>query len=520
MIAAWTGEQVRAAETPFLERGEGPALMRRAAHGLALACAERLRARRGHVRGARVVVLAGTGNNGGDGLWAGAELARRGAAVLAVAVGDRLHPEGAAALAAAGGRVLAAGDGDPARAAGHVLGADLVLDAVLGTGARGGLRGPAAELVRAVLDRWPRDGGPVVVACDVPSGVAADTGAVAGPVLPADLTVTFAGAKAGLLLPPGERWCGEVRTVPIGIEHALPEPALRRLERDDAAALWPRPGAASHKYSRGVVGVVAGSPTYPGAALMCTRAAVDSGAGMVRHLGDAATRSLVCLTSPEVVASEDHPDAVHVQAWVVGPGAVGDDAQESRTDAVLAGPLPAVVDAGALDAAARAAADGALGPGKVLTPHAGELAQVLAWLAALGDGGEAPDREAVEAEPARWARAAAEATGAVVVLKGATTLVAAPDGTLLSQADGSPWLATAGSGDTLAGIMGTALAGCAEEPDAFAAAGEWARGDARLAVAAALAVAVHGWASRLEGLGPVPPTALSANVRTVLRFGR
>ncbi|MEX5295135.1 NAD(P)H-hydrate epimerase [Kocuria sp. CPCC 205268] len=520
MIAAWTGEQVRAAEAPALERGEGPALMRRAAHGLALECARRLRGRRGRVAGARVVVLAGTGNNGGDGLWAGAELARRGAAVLAVAAGDRLHPEGAAALAAAGGRVLRAGDHTPGDAAGHVLGADLVLDAVLGTGARGGLRGPAAELVRAVLDRWPGEGGPQIVACDVPSGVSADTGAVAGPVLPADVTVTFAGAKAGLFLPPGDRWCGEVRTVLLGIEDALPVPALRRLGPGDVAALWPRPGAASHKYSRGVVGVVAGSPTYPGAALMCTRAAVDAGAGMVRHLGDAATRSLVCLTSPEVVGSEDHPDDVHVQAWVVGPGAVGDAAQESRIGAVLAGGLPAVVDAGALDAAARAAADGILGPGKVLTPHAGELEQILAWLAALGGGGDAPDRAAIEAEPARWARAAAEATGAVVVLKGATTLVAAPDGTLLSQADGSPWLATAGSGDTLAGIMGAALAGCAEDPDAFAAAGEWARGESRLAVAAALAVAVHGYASRLEGLGPVPPTVLSANVRTVLRAGR
>ncbi|GGG51267.1 bifunctional NAD(P)H-hydrate repair enzyme [Kocuria dechangensis] len=522
MIEAYTGAQVRAAETPYLERGQGPALMRRAAHGLALVALERLRDRRGRVAGARVVVLAGTGNNGGDGLWAGAELARRGAAVLAVAVGDRLHPEGEAALRAAGGRVLPAADGAPAlrRAVEQVLDADLVLDAVLGTGARGGLRGTAAEIVRAVLDRWPAPGGraPLVVACDVPSGVSADTGAADGPVLPADATVTFGATKAGHLLPPGDRLCGEVRTVPLGLEDALPAPALRRLEHDDVAALWPRPGAGSHKYSRGVVGVVAGSATYPGAALMCTRAAVDAGAGMVRHLGDAGTRRLVCLTSPEVVASEDHPADLHVQAWVVGPGAVGDPAQESRIDAVLAGPVPAVVDAGALGAAARAAADGALGPAKILTPHAGELVQVLAWLAALGATDEAPDRAAVEADPARWARTAAEATGAVVVLKGATTLVAAPGGTLLSQADGSPWLATAGSGDTLAGVMGAVLAGCAEHPDAFAAAGEWARGDARFAVAAALAVAVHGYASRADGLGPVPPTALSAAVRSVLRL--
>ncbi|MFI7481424.1 NAD(P)H-hydrate epimerase [Kocuria sp. M1R5S2] len=519
MIEAWTGAQVREAERPFLEHGDGPALMRRAAHGLALACAQRLRERRDRVGGSRVVVLAGTGNNGGDGLWAGAELARRGAGVLAVAVGDRLHAEGEAALVAAGGRTLHAEPGSAAleRAVDHVIGADLVLDAVLGTGARGGLRGAAAEIVRTVRDRWPAVGGPVVVACDIPSGVSADTGEVSGDVLPADLTVTFGAAKAGQFLPPGEQWCGQVRTVTIGIEDALPAPALRRLEPHDVAALWPRPSAVSHKYSRGVVGVVAGSPTYPGAALMCTRAAVDAGAGMVRHLGDAATRSLVCLNSPEVVASEDHPADVHVQAWVVGPGAVGEPAQEQRIDAVLAGDLPAVVDAGALTAAARAAAEGSLGRGKVLTPHAGELQQVLAWLAALGGEGDAPDRESVAREPARWAGRAAEATGAVVVLKGATTVVAAPDGTLLSQADGSPWLATAGSGDTLAGVMGAVLAACAGHPDAFAAAGEWARGDARLAVAAALAVAVHGYASTVEGTGPVPPTVLSGNVRKVLR---
>ncbi|WP_255396084.1 NAD(P)H-hydrate epimerase [Kocuria sp. CNJ-770] len=155
MIAAYTGAQVRDAEAPFLARGEGPALMRRAAHGLALACAERLRARRGRVAGARVVVLTGTGNNGGDGLWAGAELARRGASVLAVAVGDRLHPEGAAALAAAGGRVLPLADAPEGEGPARVLAADLVLDAVLGTGARGGLRGAAADLARAVLERWP-----------------------------------------------------------------------------------------------------------------------------------------------------------------------------------------------------------------------------------------------------------------------------------------------------------------------------------------------------------------------------
>ncbi|MFW6188375.1 MAG: NAD(P)H-hydrate epimerase, partial [Actinomycetota bacterium] len=207
MIAAWTGAQVRAAEEPFLERGEGNALMRRAAHGLALECARRLGQGRGRVGGARVVVLAGTGNNGGDGLWAGAELARRGASVLAVAVGDRLHPGGADALAAAGDRVLRPGD-DAAlvdRAVAAVLAADLVLDAVLGTGARGGLRGTAERIVRTVLEQWPAAGAPVVVACDIPSGVCPDTGAVSGPVLPADVTVAFAGAKAGQLLLPGDR---------------------------------------------------------------------------------------------------------------------------------------------------------------------------------------------------------------------------------------------------------------------------------------------------------------------------
>ena len=171
--------------------------------------------------------------------------------------------------------------------------------------------------------------------------------------------------------------------VPIGIEDLLGAPAVHRVQGEDVLAAWPRPGATDTKYTRGVLGVVAGAPSYPGAAIMCTQAAVQAGAGMVRFLGDSTARGMVLARSPEVVCSDDQPWDVHVQAWLAGPGVVGDESQAARVQAVIEAEGPAVLDAGALDAAARSVADGPLGAHKVLTPHAGELSQIFEWLAGL-----------------------------------------------------------------------------------------------------------------------------------------
>lgn len=410
------------------------ALMQRAAAALAVQVASLLRRHRGGVAGRRVVLLVGSGNNGGDALWAGSRLARRGARVDAVLVAERVHAEGLAALAAAGGRAR------DVRAPGEALErADVVVDGLLGIGARGGLRDAGADVATRVPAGVP------VVAVDLPSGVDPDTGETPGPFLRADATVTFGTGKPCLLLPPGDRAAGDVTVVDIGLDDDELGPAcVERLEARDVARLWPVPGAGDDKYSRGVLGVVAGGSAYPGAAVLCTGAAVRAGAGMVRYVGPAATSDIVRSRWPEVVAGEGR-----VQAWAVGSGVDPDEPEQGAAVAsALASGLPCVVDAGAL----------AVLPPRVegptlLTPHAGELSRLLTAR------GRSASRRDVEERPLIHARAAAELTGATVLLKGATTLVVPPEGPARSQADAPYWLATAGAGDVLTGVAGVLLAG-------------------------------------------------------------
>lgn len=550
MIDAYTGASVRAAEQPLLDAGYGDILMRRAALGLSRVCETHLRRanRKGLLSGTTAIILVGSGNNGGDGLWAGSFLRRAGVMVTAILTGSKAHPQGLKALRALGGSVVRLEGQDEAsdpnaepdasiagfhtvdrgQALSKLTSAHLVVDAVLGTGASGGLRGEVAALVQD-FNAFQRTSptGPRIVACDVVSGVDADTGEAPEPVLKAHATVTFGAAKVAHVVAPGEQISGQLTVIPIGIEERLEDPSVFRLEARDILKAWPRPTPTDTKYTRGVLGVVAGTPSYPGAAIMSTNAAVNSGAGMIRFLGDATTRGMVLAQSPEVVCSDDQPWDVHVQAWLAGPGVADDESQSARVQAVIESPEPAVLDAGALTPAAQAVADGRLGAQKILTPHAGELEQVFEWLKGFGVTDDAPDRDRIEAAPVHWAREAARLTGATVLLKGATTIIASPgsdeDGVeqvCLSIGQASPWLATAGSGDTLAGILGTVVAHVAEHPDALRNLGAWAREDGRWAAAAALGAGVHALASRVDGEGPVPPTVLAANVRKVLRTTR
>jgi len=529
MILGYTAAEVRAAEEPLL--AEGVPLMQHAASALATRVEAELADRRGQVRGATVVALVGSGNNGGDTLHAGAHLARRGVRVVAVCATDAPHAEGLAALLRAGGHAVRAveqgadddgapreaaprGEDRPGDAAGlpgvwlgdavaEAYAADVVLDGLLGLGGRGAPRGVAGLLAGLLADLLesedagstvggPRGateagGGPLVVAVDLPSGVGVDDGSLpGGPVLPAGLTVTFGAAKPGLLLPPASRRAGRVEVVDLGL--VLPEhPAVARLASADVAALWPVPGPEDHKYSRGVLGVVAGTPSYPGAAVLTVSAAALSGVGMVRYVGPSGVARSVLAARPEVVAGTGR-----VQAWLLGPGVDPGHAKQARrvSDALraaLAAGLPAVLDAGALALAPRE-----LAPWCVLTPHAGELATLLGRL------GEDVERAAVEAEPLRWARRAHELTGATVLLKGSTTVVVGAGGAVYAQADAPGWLATAGAGDVLAGVLGALLAGRAadvlDDPPLAAA----------LAAAAAL---VHGRAAETAVPGG-PVTAL------------
>ena len=432
MIALHTAAEVRGAEAPLLAAGPPDALMHRAATGLASVCVRLL----GQVYGRRVALLVGTGDNGGDALFAAARLAGRGARVTAVLLDpERAHPAGLAALRRAGGRVLAPGE----RSVPSLLGrADLVLDGMLGIGGRGGLRRAAADLTAAVAD-----GAAVTVAVDVPSGIDADTGAVDGTAFPAMHTVTFGAVKAGLVVGEGRAHAGQVHLVDIGLGPHLPRASAFQLTDADVAARLPAPSGGDDKYSQGVVGVVAGSATYPGAGVLCTGAALRTRAGLVRYAGTASDG--VRAAWPEAVVTDGRPgDAGRVQSWVVGPGMGVDDDARSVLAEVLATDLPVLVDADALSMlAGQPGLVRRRGAATVLTPHDREFARF----------GSEPGGDRVGA-----ARRLAADLGCVVLLKGEATVVADADGTAFVNGTGTPWLATAGTGDVLSGITGALLA--------------------------------------------------------------
>jgi hydroxyethylthiazole kinase-like uncharacterized protein yjeF len=438
---------VRAAEQALMATLPDGALMQRAATGLAIETSRFL----GRTYGSSVLLLVGGGSNGADALWAGAQLARRGAQVSAVLVGRTSDEAALRALTTAGGRV------GQARAT-----ADVVLDGLVGIGGTGALRDEAAALV-ADLDARR------VVAVDVPSGVDADTGVVAGAAVDAALTVTFGTLKPGLLVGDGRARAGRVHLVDIGLGPWLGEADVLVVEGGDVPRLATT--AAQDKYTRGVVGVAAGSQTYPGAAVLAVGGAVRAGAGMVRFAGAPHAAERVRARWPEAVVTEAAGaavvDAGRVQAWVVGPGLGTGDEAAATLQAVLAQDVPVLVDADGLTVLAehqdwvrdRSAPT-------VLTPHDREYSR-------FGhDVG--PDRLGA-------ARRLAAELGCTVLLKGDATVVASHAGPSYANTTGTPHLATAGTGDVLSGATGALLAAGLEP-----------------ARAAAVAAHLHGLAGRLS----------------------
>ncbi|GAA3761456.1 NAD(P)H-hydrate dehydratase [Salinactinospora qingdaonensis] len=435
-------ESVRSAEHTLMAQLPEGTLMGRAAAGLAAVCARLLP----RVYGSRVVLLVGSGDNGGDALFAGARLARRGAGVRAVLVGTHTHQAGLAALRAAGGRAVAA-DAAPAEFAA----ADLVVDGLLGIGGRGGLREPHATLAaRAAEADAP------VVAVDLPSGIDADTGTVTGTAVRADVTVTFGAHKPGLFIDPGAEHAGVVEFVDIGLAPYLGQPRAVSPHAADVAALLPRPGAESNKYSRGLLAVAAGGDRYRGAAVLTVGGALRTGVGMVRYVGQERVAAEVVGHWPESVVSLLEPtDPVaglpqRVAAWVVGPGRGLHPAATVELETILATDLPVVVDADGLNLLATY-------PGMVsertaptlLTPHAGELARLL----------PGAERAKIEQHRLEYATQAAAEYDCTVLLKGSTTVIAQPHAPAVVNPTGTPLLATAGTGDVLSGSIGALLAG-------------------------------------------------------------
>ena len=463
---------IRPAERAVMAQLADGALMQRAVAGLASVCAGLL----GRVYGSRIVVLAGPGDNGGDSLHAASVLARRGAVVTAIAVASRVHEGGAAALRAAGGRLIEAAD----PGTGHAISAaDLIIDGMLGIGGHGGLREPAASLA-AEAARSPA----LVVAADLPSGIDADTGVVDGAAIRADVTVTFGTWKPGLLIDPGASHAGVIELIDIGLGPYLGQPSVAAPQAADVARWLPRPTAESDKYRRGVLGLAAGSDRFTGAATLATGGAIHGGAGMVRLVSAAPAVAVARQHWPETVITVVEPGpsagqavraAGQVQAWAAGPGLGTDETAVSLLTAVLASDVPVLVDA---DGITVLAAHRDLLPrdaATLITPHAGELARLLG-----------ADRGDIEAHRLEFAQRAAAELGITVLLKGSTTVIAGPAGRepVLVNPTGTAWLATAGSGDVLSGLAGALLAqglGPAE--------------------AAASAAYLHGIAARLAATG-------------------
>jgi hydroxyethylthiazole kinase-like uncharacterized protein yjeF len=493
MRQAYGVAQVRAAEQALMATVPDGALMQRAAAGLAVRAAGLL-ADRG-VYSSRVLLLVGAGNNGGDTLFAGARLARRGAQVSALLLaGEHTHAAGLADFRAAGGRLVDAVSGP----------VDLVLDGIVGIGGRPRLRPDALAAVRAVAET-----GAPVLAVDVPSGVDVDTGAAPDESVWADVTVTFGTYKPCLVVGAAAPRAGLVELVDIGLAPYLPTapvsdgpsgwsmspalPALSVPDVDDIAAVWPVPGPSSDKYTRGVVGIATGSEAYSGAAVLSVGGALAGPAGFVRYAGHAA--DFVRRAWPSAVIADRVGDAGRVQAWVVGSGLGTDVRAKGELRAALAADVPVCVDADGLTLLAEDPvgwlADRTAPT--VLTPHDREFARLAG--AEPGD-----DRPAA-------ARALAARLDVTVLLKGDRTVVATPDGRCLVNSTGTAALATAGSGDVLSGLLGSLLAaGLPAERAAIAAA--FAHG------LAGREAATHGPVSAMDvlsGLRPVVHSLTSAN---------
>ncbi len=420
----------------------------------------------------RTLVLCGPGNNGGDGYVAARLLAQQGWPVQVAA----LHPPraGSDAEAAAGRWHGPVRPFDPVEAAR----AHLVIDAVFGAG----LSADVPDIVAATLGAARR-----ILAVDVPSGLDGATGQPRGRVRAADVTVTFFRLKPGHFLLPGRTLCGDVVLADIG----LPATVLQGIcpqAWHNGPALWrvPAPGANSHKYTRGHVTVLGGA-SMTGAARLSAAAARRGGAGMV-SIAAAGSADVYRSGEPGLIVS-DAPLAELLAdprrtVWVCGPG-LGHDAARAALPALLAAKRRVVADADALGAYAGEPAS--LAGCAVLTPHEGEFEKLF--------GPVGPDRIAA-------ARAAARQVGAIVLLKGADTVIAAPDGRVAVNSSAPPWLATAGAGDVLAGLVAALLAqGMAD----------WE--------AAAAAAWLHGRAAALAGPGLIAEDLLGNIAAAVAETG-
>ncbi len=466
MLPVFTAEEMRRLDRRAIaELGiPGAALMENAGAG----AAREIRSAFGPLRGKKVVILCGKGNNGGDGFVVARHLVRAGAGVRVFLLGAPADVKGDAAVKlgkfqrARGARVTAVTGEDSFEAVERALaGADLVVDALLGTGLTGPAGGVTARAVGAInASRRP------VVALDLPSGLSSDTGGLLGPTVAATLTTTFAGLKRGLLLYPGAAHAGNVRVVPIGIPPAEVSRGISvfLLEPSDIRPLLPPRPPDAHKGSFGHLLVVAGSVGKTGAAALAGRAGVRGGAGLVTIACPASQQPIVAALGMETMTEPlaETPSqslalkakdrilelAARVEAVALGPGISLDQETLSLARELVAEVArPMVVDAdglsalgGHLDLLTRAPAP------RCLTPHPGEMARMLGTRVA-----------AVQADGIGTVRAFCQRYGTFVALKGAHTVIGDPTGKIFLNPTGNPGMASGGTGDVLTGMVGAFL---------------------------------------------------------------
>jgi hydroxyethylthiazole kinase-like uncharacterized protein yjeF len=411
----------------------------------------------------RVAIFCGTGANGGDGFAVARHLENRGVPIIILA-GDRATLSGDARtnfeICSRLGLPMydVKDEAHVDDAVAHVVDADLIVDAIFGTGLNRPPSGVHAELIRAIAElRIP------VLAIDLPSGANASSGEPFEPCVHAQVTVTFAAPKLCHVFDPAATMCGEIIVADISIpEIAIDEEnvTLALTTPRDVAPLFAPRLASTHKGTYGHVAIVAGSPGRSGAAVLAARGAIRTGAGLVTVITDAVTAPLVHAHSIESMTTQDFGAIGGKDAVLVGPGLRDDDESYANVrELVAAIEQPLVVDASGLNAFAGRAAE--LNPHsrpRVITPHPGELARLV--------GGGA---KSINADRLTAARDAARATNCVVVLKGHQTLIAAPDGNVNVNPTGNPGMASGGMGDVLGGIIVALLARGADPFDAACA---------------------------------------------------
>jgi ADP-dependent NAD(P)H-hydrate dehydratase / NAD(P)H-hydrate epimerase len=491
MIELLTTAEMAEADRRTIARGvAGIALMENAGRAVADVIAAR------HPSGLRVTVVAGPGNNGGDGFVAARILAERGYRVRILLVGNLDRLKGDAALAAQRWQ-------GPTTAAAPValMPADLIIDALFGAGLDRTVEGVARAMIEAM------NAASCVCAVDLPSGINGTTGAVMGLAVKAAETVTFFRRKVGHVLLPGRLHCGTVRVADIGIAAGVLD-AIKPRIAINSPPLWaqsfPLPRVDGHKYTRGHAVVVSGGPSFTGAARLAARGALRAGAGLVtiasprEALAVNAAASLAVMVRPVDGADElaRFLDDARRNVVLLGPGGGVGQPMRELVMAALKGERAVVLDADALTSFAEepqtlCAAIRGRAKATVMTPHEGEFSRLFKALA---------DKSPSKLERARRA---AEISGAVVLLKGPDTVVAAPDGRAAIADNAPPWLATAGSGDALAGIVAGCLAQGMPGFEAVAAAA-WLHGEAGIAagpglIAEDLPEAMPGVYQRLFG---------------------